>query len=104
MIPPIASRFVASRRFETSGRYFVTSGGITWPRPVPVFVSGEFDPMTVLVGATFLSYCLWQLLFDPFQGPIPGRTLALVALASGIVAGIGLMAWGFYRLDLLRRP
>lgn len=60
--------------------------------------------MTVLVGATLVSYCLWQLLLDPLRGPLPGRTLALVALAAGVVAGLGLMAWGSHRLDLLRRP
>ena len=60
--------------------------------------------MAVLVGATLVSYCLWQLVFDPFRGPLPGRTLALVALAAGVVTGFGLMAWGSNRLDLLRRP
>lgn len=70
----------------------------------PQTVSGVTAPLSVLAGATFASYSVWQLAFSPFQGPLPGRTLPLVALCSGILAGVGLMAWGLDRLDLLRRP
>lgn len=60
--------------------------------------------MSVLVGTTLVSYCLWQLAFDPGRGPLPGRTLPVVVLVVGTLAGLGLMAWGARRLDLLRRP
>lgn len=62
------------------------------------------EPMSPLVGSILLSYCLWQLTFDPVRGPIPGRWLPYVALALGAVTGLGLITWGFHRLDLLRRP
>ena len=62
------------------------------------------EPMAVLVGTTLVSYCVWQLAFDPFRGPIPGRTLSVVALLAGVVAGVGLVAWGSHRLGVLRPP
>ncbi len=58
--------------------------------------------MAVLVGTTVFAYCLWQLAFDPLHGPLPGRTLPVVVLGIGVVAGLGLMAWGYHRLGVLR--
>jgi hypothetical protein len=67
-------------------------------------VVSELEPMAVIVGTTLLSYSLWQLMFDPLRGPIPGDVLPVVALGSGVVAGLGLAALGFRRLGVLGSP
>lgn len=67
-------------------------------------MSGATAPLSVFVGTALASYSLWQLVFDPFRGPLPGRAVALVVLASSVLVGLGLVAWGLDQLDLLRRP
>ncbi|WP_435180703.1 hypothetical protein [Halorussus sp. AFM4] len=67
-------------------------------------MSGALEPMAVLAGTALLSYCTWQLLFDPVRGPIPGQLLPVVALAVGVIAGLGLMAWGYHRLGVPYPP
>ncbi|WP_440006696.1 hypothetical protein [Halomicrococcus sp. SG-WS-1] len=64
----------------------------------------SLTPLAVLGGTTLVSYCLWQLVFDPFRGPLPGRRTTVVVLVAGTVAGVALTLWGLDRLDLLRRP
>lgn len=67
-------------------------------------VASTLEPMSVLAGTTLFAYCLWQLVFDPLRGPIPGRVLPVAVLGAGVLAGLGLMAWGFRRLGVLRPP
>ncbi|WP_458186501.1 hypothetical protein [Haladaptatus sp. NG-WS-4] len=67
-------------------------------------MAGVLEPLSVLVGTTLAIYCLWQLAFDPLHGPLPGKILPFVVLFAGALVGIGLLYWGFDRLDLLRRP
>jgi len=67
-------------------------------------MSGATEPLAVLAGTTLASYALWKLAFGPFAGPLPGRVLPLVVFGAALIAGLGLGAWGFDRLDLLRRP
>ncbi|NHN60881.1 MULTISPECIES: hypothetical protein [Halorussus] len=64
-------------------------------------MTDALEPMAVIVGTTLVSYCLWQLLFDPFRGPIPGQLLPVAVLGAGVIAGIGLVGWGFRRLGVL---
>ncbi|UPV75797.1 hypothetical protein M0R89_06985 [Halorussus limi] len=64
----------------------------------------ELEPIAVLFGTTLFSYCLWQLVFDPLRGPIPGGVLPVVALGIGVATGLGLMAWGLRRLGVLSPP